>query len=91
MKPHSASSNKNAPASCGRCSAQWSAANVAHCAGCCRTFTGIGAFDRHRSVGRCLDPASVGLVFNARGRWGHEPMTDAEKRRRFGPEGQARS
>ena len=91
MKPHNASSPKNAPASCGRCSAQWSGTRIAHCAGCCRTFTGPSAFDAHRSVGRCVDPATVGLVLNNRGRWAYKPMTETEKQHRFGPERHGRS
>lgn len=47
-----------------RCGARWSGSQTCHCAapGCCRTFTGIGAFDRHRRGGTCADPATIGMV-----------------------------
>ena len=52
----------------------WTGLRTCHCAagGCHRTFTGIGAFDKHRQDGRCLDLTSVGLV----------PVTDALDRLR---------
>lgn len=34
----------------------------AHCATCHVTFGGVSNFDRHRSNGRCLPPASLGLT-----------------------------
>lgn len=47
------------------------------CSPCGREFTGVGAFDRHQSVDYsrrpaivCLNPATLGLVRNAAGRWG---------------------
>lgn len=47
------------------------------CDPCGREFTGLGAFDKHQDVDytrrpavRCMDPASVGLVIGAYGRWG---------------------
>jgi len=48
-------------ATCGRCAARWTAARAAHCAGCHRTFSTVGGFDRHRRGGACLDPTTVGL------------------------------
>jgi hypothetical protein len=48
---------------CGGCPARWSGERTSHCgSGCHRTFTGVGNFDAHRSGGRCLDPAEIGLV-----------------------------
>lgn len=70
-------------ASCGACSERWTGTTACHCGACHRTFTGGTAFDAHRR-GRCLRPESVGLVRNERGRWAWPPMTDDEKRRRFG-------
>ena len=35
---------------------------AAQCAACGRVFTGVTGFDRHRRGGRCLDPATIGLV-----------------------------
>ncbi len=57
------------------------------CSPCGREFTTLAAFDRHQDVvyGRtppviCLDPAAVGLVQNAAGRW-HFPATEASRAR----------
>lgn len=46
------------------CGTRWAGTNTCHCAapGCCQTFTGIGAFDRHRRGGTCADPATIGMV-----------------------------
>lgn len=45
-----------------RCGARWSGNNTSHCGGgCCRTFSSVGTFDRHRRDGRCLDPANIGM------------------------------
>lgn len=64
------------PFSCGGCDNRWSGTSMAHCAGCHRTFTTVGNFDKHRSgsrsghaAGECSDPADRGLVENARGQW----------------------
>jgi hypothetical protein len=60
---------------CGRCGAEWTGYNTCHCAGCHRTFTGITAFDQHRSGSHawgqrhCLDPATVGLVAVTKRYW----------------------
>lgn len=50
-----------------RCGAHWGGLSTGHCPACHRTFTGITAFDKHRTgshtEGRsCLDPETVGLV-----------------------------
>jgi hypothetical protein len=44
------------------CGARWAGSLTAHCAACCRTFTGLTAFDRHRPGGVCADPAAVGMT-----------------------------
>jgi hypothetical protein len=46
-----------------RCGARWTGLSRAHCAACHDTFTTVTNFDRHRRNGRCVDPASVGLIF----------------------------
>lgn len=73
-------------ASCSGCSERWTGTTACHCAasGCHQTFTGITAFDAHRRRGECAPPELIGLVANERGRWGWPPMSDDEKRRRFG-------
>lgn len=47
------------------CGAVWSNASWAHCAGCHRTFVGVGSFDAHRvwvGGGRvCVDPVVAGF------------------------------
>jgi hypothetical protein len=47
-----------------QCAARWSGSGTCHCGtqNCHQTFTGVGAFDRHRKGGTCNDPATVGLV-----------------------------
>lgn len=74
-------------ATCGGCDATWTGLGAAHCAarGCHRTFTGVSAFDKHRSrkyrevdgrrvlvrdYGQCHDPGEDGMVLNDRGQWG---------------------
>ncbi len=44
------------------CGARWSGTTTCHCGACCKTFTGIGAFDRHRKGGECADPATIGMA-----------------------------
>lgn len=50
------------------CTARWSGANTCHCTECHHTFTGITAFDAHRTGSHakgtrtCLHPTDVGLV-----------------------------
>lgn len=58
------------------------------CDPCGREFTGLTAFDKHQDVDytrrpavRCMDPATVGLVQGAHGRWGFPP--DARSRARL--------
>lgn len=47
---------------------------VCQCSACGEYFTAVTAFDAHRSgpweARICLNPASLGLVKNANGRWG---------------------
>ena len=50
------------PIGCSGCGTRWSGLNTCHCGGCHETFTSVGAFDRHRRGGKCLDPAEIGLV-----------------------------
>jgi len=50
-----------------------------HCAGCCRSFTSLEAFDRHQRIDAggltCLDPATLrrqdgkALYFPLAGKW----------------------
>lgn len=55
---------------CARCDARWGGSRTCHCSaeGCHQTFTGLQAFEAHRtgshSTGKrhCLIPASIGLV-----------------------------
>lgn len=58
---------------CPRCTETWTGTTAAHCAACHQTFSTDGvAAKAHRGpydVMRCADPASVGLVKNARGYW----------------------
>lgn len=54
---------------CGGCVSRWTGLRAGHCAECHRTFSGITAFDAHRSYDHCKDPAAVGLVDRA-GIWG---------------------
>jgi len=54
---------------CNGCAHRWTGLSACHCPACHRTFTGIGAFDRHRCAGACQPPANVGLVRIRRGRW----------------------
>jgi len=57
------------------------------CPICGREFTTLKAFDRAQDVDykrtpnvRCVDPATVGLVQNERGRW-HTPASARERSR----------
>jgi hypothetical protein len=60
---------------CGTCGKEWTGLAVAHCPTCCETFTGVTAFDAHRSgshandTRHCLDPATVGLVAVTKRTW----------------------
>lgn len=40
------------------------------CRGCGEVFTSLTAFDRHHRGGKCLPPASVGLLERPDGKWG---------------------
>ncbi len=60
--------------------------SACHCEPCGRDFSGLTAFDKHQDVnyGRrpavaCLDPASVGLVQQASGRWGFPVSEDSRE------------
>ena len=44
---------------CRHCGGWWTGLISCHCAGCHRSFTGVGAFDIHRSRGKCADPATI--------------------------------
>lgn len=50
---------------CGGCASRWRGVSRCHCAGCHRTFGGLGMFDAHRrdvkGKGTCLDPEALGL------------------------------
>lgn len=58
---------------CKHCADTWTGARISHCAGCCRTFTTVPNFDRHRRDFACLDPVEVGLERNERGQWSSPP------------------
>lgn len=45
--------------SCSGCSNKWGGMAQAHCASCHELFSGVTAFDRHRSKGKCLAPGSM--------------------------------
>lgn len=53
---------------CAGCSKEWGGLRTAHCSGCHRTFVSPNAFDLHQSLKRfgvrCLEPATVGLVYD---------------------------
>lgn len=57
-----------APIGCGRCTNRWSGRNTMHCGGCHQTFTGLTAFDQHRTGNHahgtrtCLQPQNAGLT-----------------------------
>lgn len=44
------------------CGQRWSGSNVAHCAKCHTTFSGVSTFDAHRPDGDCVHPLFVGLT-----------------------------
>lgn len=48
---------------CGRCDARWGGTRTSHCGGCHQTFTGLSAFDAHRTGSHakrsCLNPATA--------------------------------
>ena len=53
---------------CPKCRLGWGGLNTAHCTACHQTFTGISAFDKHRTGSHakdtryCLGPLTIGLV-----------------------------
>lgn len=87
------------PNTCGGCDATWTAAGIAHCSGCHRTFSGAALFDRHRSLagehGTCADPLHIRdrdgqpICELRDGAWRYPEMTDEEKLARFGTRGAA--
>ncbi len=44
---------------CGGCTNTWGGLAQAHCSVCHELFSGVTAFDKHRSKGKCLDPAKM--------------------------------
>ena len=47
---------------CKTCHVTWNReSNISHCSSCHRTFSTPSNFDKHRSEGECLDPATKGL------------------------------
>ena len=45
--------------SCSKCPSLWSGLAQCHCSSCCLTFSGLTAFDRHRSLGKCKKPSEM--------------------------------
>ncbi len=45
--------------SCNGCVNTWGGLAQAHCSVCHHLFSGVTAFDRHRSRGKCLDPRTM--------------------------------
>lgn len=65
--------------SCSGCPSRWSGLARAHCSGCHLTFTGVSAFDRHRSSeGTCLLPPDLGMVLRDGGLWGAPALSPEE-------------
>lgn len=58
------------PHHCAKCPSRWNGLNTAHCSSCHLTFTGVTAFDKHRTGSPanriCLPPEKVGLVLSDR-------------------------
>jgi hypothetical protein len=46
----------------GACKQWWTGNERSHASCCCRTFTSLTAFDRHRKGGHCNAPDTVGLI-----------------------------
>jgi len=44
---------------CNGCVNAWTGSSACHCCGCHRTFTGVTAFDIHRTGGTCNPPTSL--------------------------------
>ena len=80
LKVPQKSSDTALPHTCPTCGARWAGLNTNHCTSCHNTFTGIAAFDKHRTgkhdndTRHCLNPATVGLIDAGRNYqcWGHE-------------------
>ncbi len=53
--------------SCSKCDNTWGGMAQAHCGVCHDTFSGVTAFDRHRSNGKCKSPDTVGLELRTSG------------------------
>ena len=52
------------------CGQKYTGRNTAHCTSCHQGFSGPSAFDRHKTLHGCKDPATSGLVLDGRGLWG---------------------
>lgn len=61
-------------ATCKKCGATWRSLSICHCSGCCETFSGISAFDHHRTYYTCRAPKRRGLEL-IEGVW-HFPGSD---------------
>lgn len=46
----------------GACGQWWTGTERSHASCCCRTFSSLTSFEKHRKGLRCNDPESVGLV-----------------------------
>jgi hypothetical protein len=57
------------------CTAPKPRGNMAHCATCHMSYSGVWAFDKHRKDGWCLDPVKCGLVQDDEGIWRCPPMS----------------
>ena len=65
---------------CAGCAQRWGGIKTSHCSACHTTFSGITAFDKHRTgshandTRRCLTPEEAGLVRLSRRYecWGRE-------------------
>lgn len=78
----------------GACGKTWSGNGVAHCSGCHENFSGVGLFDRHRSItgahGTCVPPDQLRTTGGERvcelrdGVWRYPEMTEEQKLARFG-------
>lgn len=54
---------------CRGCGARIRGITACHCGQCHATFGSLSGFTRHRQRGRCLDPASLGMVSVDRAGW----------------------
>lgn len=60
------------------CKEKWTGNNRCHCSGCHRTFNSVGAFDRHRRDGGCLDPIDLGMEMSPESIWASK-MSEEDK------------